>query len=313
MLLEQRPTEASVGQFATPQFMTRSQSSHRFLAQRSSGLTGNEQRYPDELNAYGPDSKTGAAWRSFREISIFPRHRASEPLSRTSRAEPPLSFPIQPKLVVGSVNDPLEHEADRVAERVMRMAEPELPIRATQPQLSRKCAACHEEEESKPLQTKRAGTAGAPASETPDVVHEVLRSPGQPLDRSTLPEHRPGGSTIAPAHRQVSGPSWDFSRISIVPPDGAGPTREETAPPFTVHAKLAQRAGDASANLGSPHLRLSGHESAIRRGATARAIDDGTSFGGAPATGAQSATLPIQPTADKPRRQPVALVFTDQS
>ena len=31
---------------------------------------------------------------------------------------------IQPKLRVGAVDDPLEHEADRVADRVMRMPEP---------------------------------------------------------------------------------------------------------------------------------------------------------------------------------------------
>src|SRR5437879_11471469 len=31
---------------------------------------------------------------------------------------------LQRKLVVGEVNDPLEHEADRVTEQVMRMTEP---------------------------------------------------------------------------------------------------------------------------------------------------------------------------------------------
>ena len=38
---------------------------------------------------------------------------------------PPLSplprLPIQAKLKVGAVDDPLEHEADRVADQVMRM------------------------------------------------------------------------------------------------------------------------------------------------------------------------------------------------
>ena len=38
----------------------------------------------------------------------------------------PLPFPIQAKLMVGAVNDPLEHEADRVAEQVMRMPEPRI-------------------------------------------------------------------------------------------------------------------------------------------------------------------------------------------
>ncbi len=38
----------------------------------------------------------------------------------------PLPFPIQAKLMVGAVNDPLEHEADRVAEQIMRMSEPRI-------------------------------------------------------------------------------------------------------------------------------------------------------------------------------------------
>src|SRR5271166_279145 len=61
---------------------------------------------------------------------------------------PPLSGPpaliLQPKLAIGSVDDPLEHEADRVAEQVMRMPDPTLPISPSAPQVSRKCAACEE-------------------------------------------------------------------------------------------------------------------------------------------------------------------------
>jgi hypothetical protein len=38
-----------------------------------------------------------------------------------------VALPVQPKLQVGAVNDPLELEADRVAEHVMRMPEPAAP------------------------------------------------------------------------------------------------------------------------------------------------------------------------------------------
>ena len=46
---------------------------------------------------------------------------------------------IQPKLEIGAVNDPLEAEADLMADRVMRMTEA--------PLVQRKCAACEEEED----------------------------------------------------------------------------------------------------------------------------------------------------------------------
>jgi hypothetical protein len=54
---------------------------------------------------------------------------------------------IQKKLSVGSVDDPLEHEADNMADKVMRMPEQNF--------VQRKCAACEEEERAqrKPLET----------------------------------------------------------------------------------------------------------------------------------------------------------------
>jgi Domain of unknown function (DUF4157) len=94
---------------------------------------------------------------------------------------PPLTGSIQAKLVVGRVDDPLEHEADLVAEQVMRMPDPGLEVSASQPRISRKCAACEEEDK---LQTKRDGT-DARGGEAPAVVDNVLRSSGQPLDAYT--------------------------------------------------------------------------------------------------------------------------------
>jgi hypothetical protein len=45
---------------------------------------------------------------------------------------------LRPKLAIGSVDDPLEHEADRVADQVMRMPDSALSISPGSPQLSRK-------------------------------------------------------------------------------------------------------------------------------------------------------------------------------
>jgi ribosomal protein S27E len=46
---------------------------------------------------------------------------------------------IQPKLSVGAVDDPFEHEADAMADRVMRMPDSSF--------IQRKCASCEEEEQ----------------------------------------------------------------------------------------------------------------------------------------------------------------------
>ncbi len=89
---------------------------------------------------------------------------------------------MQPKLAVGEVDDPLEQEADRVADQVMRMADSEHSIAAAPLQLSRKCADCDEEEHK--LQKKTTGIARG-ANQAPAIVHDALRSPGQPLDAQT--------------------------------------------------------------------------------------------------------------------------------
>src|SRR6202044_868866 len=98
----------------------------------------------------------------------------------------------------GPVDDPLEHEADRAADQVMRMPDGQLSIAAAPLQISRKCAACEEHEDhkckscekeargqQKGLQMKPAGSAGPAPDEAPPIVEEVLRDPGQPLDVAT--------------------------------------------------------------------------------------------------------------------------------
>ena len=91
---------------------------------------------------------------------------------------------LQAKLTVGAVNDPLEQEADAAADRVMRMADPLVAL-SSGSTLSRECAACEEEwKEEHPLRREPAG-GGMDGSVAPPIVHEVLNSPGRPLDRAT--------------------------------------------------------------------------------------------------------------------------------
>jgi hypothetical protein len=85
---------------------------------------------------------------------------------------------IQAKLKVGQPDDKYEQEADRVAEQVMGMPEPQVQRQV------------EEEEEEEILQTKpvgqgRAGGDVGAQPEVPPIVYEVLRSPGQPLNPAT--------------------------------------------------------------------------------------------------------------------------------
>ena len=98
---------------------------------------------------------------------------------------------LQKKLTIGAVKDPLEHEADRVADRVMRMPDP-APVStssASADTLQRKCSCggsgggtC-DECQNKKLQ--RSATTSAATGFAPPMVHDVLRSSGQPLDFAT--------------------------------------------------------------------------------------------------------------------------------
>jgi Domain of unknown function (DUF4157) len=111
---------------------------------------------------------------------------------------PRLARAMQTKLTINTPGDAYEQEADRVSEQVMRMAEPGA---AAKPALShpaagvqRKCSCgdtcddCKKKKQSEEhahLQMKEAGPASAGGVEAPPIVHEVLRSPGQPLDAGT--------------------------------------------------------------------------------------------------------------------------------
>jgi hypothetical protein len=84
--------------------------------------------------------------------------------------------------VLGLLDDPLEREADRVAERVMRMPASRVSISPGPLQVSRRCASCKDEEDGRIVQTKPADSTAVGGGDVPGVVHEALRKPGQPLD-----------------------------------------------------------------------------------------------------------------------------------
>lgn len=139
---------------------------------------------------------TSTNW-DFSRIPIYP---SSAPAQR-----PP--GPIQRKLKVGAIDDPLEHEADRIANQVMSMPDMGAVVfpavtRGGLPGVQRhcssggtctKCSAEKAEEEHGTLlrspDVPQISTKGSSLASSrmvaPPIVHEVLNSPGQPLDSAT--------------------------------------------------------------------------------------------------------------------------------
>jgi len=116
---------------------------------------------------------------SIARIPIFPPESGAAFSSR---------HPPYRKLQIGAIDDPLEREADRAADQVMGKSDAGAGLRSAPPQVNRKCATCEEEDKEKKekVQTKRSdAAAGLAGSEAPPIVHEVLKQPGQPLDRGT--------------------------------------------------------------------------------------------------------------------------------
>ncbi len=151
---------------------------------------------------------------------------------------------LQAKLRIGAVNDPLEHEADRVADHVMRMPASEVALTSAPQQISRKCAECAEDEEK--LQMKEAGPQAATA-EASASVHEVLRAPGQPLDAATR-------AYFEPRFGQ------DFSRVRVHTGAAAGQSAQAVnARAYTVGHDIIFAPGQYSPTV-SDGQKLIAHE-----------------------------------------------------
>jgi hypothetical protein len=117
---------------------------------------------------------------------------------------------LQTKLKISEPGDHYEQEADLIADRVMQMPEPSIQremepeedeeegmvqkeiANQITPSVQRQALPEMEEEEEGAIQPKAIDNRATPSaptqesSEVPPTVHEVLRSPGQPLDPETL-------------------------------------------------------------------------------------------------------------------------------
>jgi hypothetical protein len=120
------------------------------LAPQRSTLAKRPLRGDNEQDA-GPTSLTArgathAVPRDFSNIPLFQPDGANRPQTFSQLTVLPQACIMQPKLAVGQVNDPLEHEADRVADQVMCIGDTVLAMRAGPQQISRNCAACEGDE-----------------------------------------------------------------------------------------------------------------------------------------------------------------------
>jgi hypothetical protein len=146
---------------------------------------------------------------------------------------PPAPLPrtpsIQPKLRVGALNDPLEREADRIADAVVS-SQPVGPINGAPPRLpQRKCAEC-EAEETKTLRRKEVG-AGAQSASVKSAAAAISG----------------GGAPLSPAERAYFEPRFghDLSAIRVHVDDAAASgARAIDARAFTLGNDIAFAPGE---------------------------------------------------------------------
>ena len=92
---------------------------------------------------------------------------------------------IQTKLAINKPGDEYEQAADHLSAQVMHMPEPRLQRVCA---CGGACPKCQMEEPGhghEPLHTKRVESGNRGQTEVPPIIHEVLRSPGQPIDPTT--------------------------------------------------------------------------------------------------------------------------------
>ena len=195
---------------------------------------------------------------------------------------------IQPKLIVGAVNDPLEHEADRVADEVMRIPDRELSVgaapylqrtignqavqRLLQAELDGREAAyptqdatgsAHDLSQA-PAHSKALGTLQAKlkVDEPADVYEREADRIADPAPASVDQALAGPGQPLEPALRQdmEQGFGHDFSQVRVhTDAAAAGSAQEVNAHAYTVGRRVVFNAGKYSPGT-SEGRRLIAHE-----------------------------------------------------
>lgn len=141
----------------------------------------------------------------------------------------------QTKLAINKPGDEFEQEANWVAEQVMRMPDDALR-KSPDAVVRRKCGSCDDDQEPFHRKVARPSEFGFQPSDVPPIIHEVLRSPGQPLD---------------PATRAFMEPrfGYDFSQVRMhTDAQGAQSARAVNALAYTVGREIVFAAGQYALN-----------------------------------------------------------------
>jgi hypothetical protein len=189
-----------------------------------------------------------------RSTSVHQRTQQYPP-GWTCESERPTPVPVPdlPRLKVGAINDPLEHEADRSANQVMRMPAPETAPTFAQVQLSRKS-----EEEKVQNRSTALEVHDRTALES---VREALRSPGQPLDASSRGYFEPRFG-------------HDFSRVRVHSDAGAAQSaRDINARAYTVGNNIVFGAGPFAPGEAAGRQLLAHELAHVVQNTAARAAD----------------------------------------
>jgi hypothetical protein len=188
-------------------------------------------------------------------------HRFNHDFSRIP-IHPPAAGAIQTKLAINERGDSYEQEADRAAEQVMRTPEPQFQRACS---CSEGCPNCHTEQpgrEHESLQTKRVQASDTGQIAAPPIVHEALRSSGQPLDSATRAFMEPRFG-------------YDFSRVRVHTDTAAEQSaRDVKAHAYTVGNHIVLGAGRLAPQT-SAGKRLLAHELTHvvqQSGATAKTV-----------------------------------------
>ena len=183
----------------------------------------------------------------------------------------PSAASIQRKPLINTPGDRYEREADDVADKVMRVAEP-TTINATSPAIQRRCADCEEREEEKLIQTAR-----LPAARTEEG-----------LDASAAARAATRGGTPLPTDlRAYFEPRFghDFSQVRIhTDAEGSKAARSVQARAYTYGSDVVFGAGEY-APATPQGRRLLAHE-------LTHVIQQG---GGAPARRTNAHSAPVSP------------------
>jgi len=111
-----------------------------------------------------------------------PRLTYDVPISAVGRSSQPV---LQAKLAISAPSDDTEKEADRLADQVIRMPDSQGSGAHARREARPEFLARQARTEGVPVQMKAAAQRSAREAAVPPAVSEVLRSSGQPLDRST--------------------------------------------------------------------------------------------------------------------------------